>query len=146
MLPSSKLWTSTFRLLISSNGSNDADTNREPVVLTFPPTFNPPLIDAVAFTSNLKSGVKDAVTEPVAIAACNGKSSALSEIGISNKSLPLPLNAPLISFTTILSPLIVFPKEILSWTSKSPFKSKLPCISVLLYNSIEALCIYSSTT
>ena len=95
-------------MIISSPSSKglcsiDADTTNPPLRYVSPITVNPPVIDAVAFIWNLKSGVNDAVTEPVAIKGCGGISSDNADRGILNKSLPEPENEPLNSGDTTLS-------------------------------------------
>ena len=66
-------------------------------------TNNEELNSALSVPSNLNpnSGLTDAVTEPLAMKDDNSASSVNALLGISNKSLPLPLNTePLSNFTS----------------------------------------------
>ena len=66
------------------------DTYNPPVI------FKSPSIDDVVFTLNPYAGSVEAVTLPLAINVLCSTSVASADRGISNKSLPLPLNEPLI--------------------------------------------------
>ena len=82
--------------------------NDEEVFTSNPPvTYKSPSIDAEVFTLNPYSGSVDAVTLPLAINVLLSTSSASAERGISNKSLPLPLNEPLNSSALTIGTSIV---------------------------------------
>ena len=81
---------------IVSNSTTELDTYSPPV------TFKSPSIDDVVFTLNPYAGSVEAVTLPLAINDNSSTFSARAERGISNKSLPLPLNEPLIEGDSIL--------------------------------------------
>ena len=68
------------------------------ITLSDDDTYNPPLISTKVFTDNPPFSDMDAVNEPDEIDGWGGISSANADNGISNKSLPLPLNEPLNSY------------------------------------------------
>src|SRR5210317_316621 len=92
----------------NSDAVIDSETNSEPLILVLSPnsisdtsaspgvwsafTNKPPVIVVNVFTFIPPSGLRDAVTEPVAIKFDNNASGANAERGISNNPCPLPLN------------------------------------------------------
>ncbi len=104
----------------------DSDTTNPPEIIVSPAILISPSIDADEFTLNPNAGLTDAVTLPLAINDNSSTFSARAERGISNKSLPLPLNEPLNSFA-----LIIF-ESISPVTNIEPVTSTVSLIIVLV--------------
>ena len=88
------------------SNTEECDTNKPPLIIVSPS------IDAELFTLNPNAGSTDAVIEPLDINDNFSTFSASAESGISNKSLPLPLNEPLNSVALIIGDSIVLETNI----------------------------------